>query len=132
MPSQLYFDAVLVPAKHADKNIPADVTVFYEGDQGLERISEMLDNGKMKKTYHKLYKVVELQDKQVLLEKLNTHFLKKTICFSKYSDTESVKFKSEYERNLVFEQYDNNGMNADVERVFGRDIILAHEKDVVK
>lgn len=132
MPSQLYYDAVLVPAKHADKQIPADKTVFYEGDQGLERITQMIDTGKMKRTYYKTYKIVELQDRQVLLEKLNTHFLKKTISYSKYQDTESIKFKTEYERNLVFEQYDSNAMNADVERVFGRDIILAHEKEVVK
>lgn len=132
MPSQLYYDAVLVPAKHADKHIPTDKTVFYEGDQGLERITEMLDTGKMKRTYHKMFKIVELQDRQVLLEKLNTHFLKKTICYTKYSDTESIKFKTEYERNLEFEQYETDAMNADMERVFGRDIILAHEKEVVK
>ena len=132
MPSQVYYDAVLVPAKHADKQIPADMPVFYEADKGLERITEMLDTGKMKRTYYKMFKIVELQDRQVLLEKLNTHFLKKTICFTKYQDTESVRFKTEYERNLVFEQYEYEAMNADVERVFGRDIILAHEKEVVK
>ena len=79
-----------------------------------------------------MFKIVELQDRQVLLEKLNTHFLKKTICFTKYQDTESIKFKTEYERNLVFEQYETDAMNADMERVFGRDIIIAHEKEVVK